>query len=189
MVSHLAEFLGQDNDDLDAYKEYQDFFAERLPDDSSATSYLCTKHNTKQGREVLDDRCHLALLLEELDEYEFYEAHPNSSSKAYQASRQPLNKYQARQQKLNKKKSLEKRGKLLIYSKLDSDTQKQLDESRKSEWANYMRFKAITKISKTKALQLLNSGVEALPMQWVEVNKIKAYRPHKIHCRQSTKAD
>ena len=36
-----------------------------------------------------------------------------------------------------KKKSLEKRGKLLMHNKLDSDIQSKLDESRKAEFDNY----------------------------------------------------
>ena len=105
-----------------------------------------------------------------MDDLEFCESESLVANVTVQQQR-PGSVPQTKQQKMNKKKSLEKRGKLLIYSKLDQATQQALDESRKSEWDNYVRFEAISKITRQKALQLLNNGVEALPMQWVEVDK------------------
>ena len=73
--------------------------------------------------------------------------------------------------KLEKKKSLERRGKLLVYSKLDDAVREQIDIARKSEWSNYLRFDAVAPISDEQARQYKQAGVEALPMSWVDTNK------------------
>ena len=42
--------------------------------------------------------------------------------------------------KYQKKRNLEKAGRLLVYSKLDKAIQSHLDEARRAEWANYLKF-------------------------------------------------
>ena len=70
-----------------------------------------------------------------------------------------------------KKKSLEKRGKLLIYDRLGAAHQKLLDESRFKEWDNYLKFGAVKIISEKEAMDLVDSGSEELPTQWIETDK------------------
>ena len=75
------------------------------------------------------------------------------------------------QPKYIRSKQLEKRGKLLRYDKLDSKKQSLLDESRLVEWNRYRKYSAVTVISRSEGLQLFKEGAEALPTQWIEVDR------------------
>ena len=102
--------------------------------------------------------------LDEFEEYQtfFAERVQRKESKAFLASKG----------KMHKKKNLEKRGKLLIYQKLDHAHQKLLDESRLKEWNNYLKLGAVKVISKEEAEQIVYSGdSEELPTQWIETDK------------------
>jgi len=101
--------------------------------------------------------------LHEFHEYQafFAERIPREDAKAFKAS----------VDKAAKKKSLEKRGKLLVYQKLDKAHQVLLDASRLKEWDNYLKFGAVKVISKKEAEDLVYSGAEELPTQWIETDK------------------
>ena len=75
------------------------------------------------------------------------------------------------QSKYARSKQLEKRGKLIRYDKMDHTTQSLLNESRLVEWNRYLKYKAVTVISKAEGQRLIKKGAEALPMQWIEVDR------------------
>ena len=60
---------------------------------------------------------------------------------------------------------------MLIYNKLDKAIQNRLDEARRAEWENYVKFGAVKIISRREAEKLIDSGVEVLPTSWVDVDK------------------
>ena len=86
--------------------------------------------------------------------------------------------------KMQKKQALEKRGKLLKYGKQSLETQTLLDASRLTEWERYKKFEAVSVISEKEALQLIAAGAECLPMQWIELDKMKPSAQLPTHYRQ-----
>ena len=58
-----------------------------------------------------------------------------------------------------------------MYSKLDKAIQSHLDEARRAESANYLKFGAGNVITKKKAEGLISAGTEVLPTAWVDVDK------------------
>ncbi len=78
--------------------------------------------------------------------------------------------------KAKQKKSLEKRGKLVMYDKVDQQMKKLLDASRLHEWLNYLKLDAVKVIDKSKAVEMISHGAEVLPTQWIEVDKSEALR-------------
>ena len=77
---------------------------------------------------------------------------------------------------IKKKKSLEKRGKLINYNKVDTAIQKLMMEARLKEWNNYKSFKAVRVISEKEARDLVDLGAEELPTQWIETDKNETLR-------------
>ena len=73
--------------------------------------------------------------------------------------------------KFQKKKNLGKAGRLLIYNKLDKAIQSHLDEARKAEWNNYVKFDAVKILTRKEAEKLIDAGTEVLPTSWVDVDK------------------
>ena len=74
--------------------------------------------------------------------------------------------------KAKNKQSLEKREKLLVYQKLNTETQELLDEGRKKEWANDLRFRSVETISQHESEDIQRSSGEAeLPTQRIETDK------------------
>ena len=69
-----------------------------------------------------------------------------------------------------KKRSLEKRGKLLVYIKTDDETQKLTKEAMSKEWEGYKKFGA-TWISEEEAQQYVEQGSEELPSQFIITDK------------------
>ena len=61
------------------------------------------------------------------------------------------------------KHAFEKRGKLLVYYKLDPNQQKPLDAARTKEWGNYISLGAANIISREEADRLVSHGAEELP--------------------------
>ena len=78
--------------------------------------------------------------------------------------------------KANQKKSLEKRGKLWMYDKVDQQAKKLLDASRLHEWLSYLRLAAVRVIDRSTAEEMISHGAEVLPTQWIEVDKNEALR-------------
>ena len=71
----------------------------------------------------------------------------------------------------HKKRSLENRGKVLVYSRLEEAMQKRVDEARIKEWQNYERFGAASCMTRQEAEKLIMEGAEVVPTQWIDVNK------------------
>ena len=69
-----------------------------------------------------------------------------------------------------KKRSLEKRGKLLVYNKMDDETQQLTKEAMLKEWEGYKKFGA-TWISEEEAQQYVEQGSEELPSQFIITDK------------------
>ena len=59
----------------------------------------------------------------------------------------------------------------ISYQYADPETQKLLDESRKAEWAKFERFAAAVPIVGEEKRKLLDDGHEAIPSQWIDVDK------------------
>ena len=76
------------------------------------------------------------------------------------------------QTKYARSKQLEKRGKLLRYDNLDDPQKSLLDDSRRVEWSRYLKYNAVTVVSRAEGQRLISEeNAEALPMQWIEVDK------------------
>ena len=70
------------------------------------------------------------------------------------------------QNKGMKKKSLEKRGKLIDYNKVDMAMQNLMKEARLKEWDNYLKFGAAKVISREEAEKLVGGeGQDAQPRE------------------------
>ena len=92
--------------------------------------------------------------------------------KAFFAERVPRPEAVKYQRVRQKKENLQKRGKLLTYARLDRAMQSLVDQSRLSEWNNYLKFGATKVIPKSEAEELINkTGCEELPTQWIDVDK------------------
>ena len=105
----------------------------------------------------MDDNAELHDLIEKFTEYQafFADRVPRLEAEAFKAA---MNKGA-------KKKALEKPGELFVYSKLDAENQKLLDQSRLKEWQNYLKFKAVKVVSTRQSEELVSQGAEELPTQ------------------------
>ena len=71
----------------------------------------------------------------------------------------------------NKRKSLEKRGKIIIYEKADDDVKRGLNQSRRAEWDKWKKYSAAVVIPASAAAELVSQGVEEIPTQWIDNDK------------------
>ena len=78
----------------------------------------------------------------------------------------------ARASKAKKIANLEKNGKLLNYRNLDTRNKTLVDDARRKEWDNYLKFNAVKVITLDEANEIRDTtGAEELPMKWVDVDK------------------
>ena len=88
-----------------------------------------------------------------------------------------------------KRKSLEKRGKSIIFEKQPQERQQRMMQARLQEWLNYKKFNAVTVISRKEAdEQVANGDVEELPMMWVETDKNDTIRAEQPMIEEKLKA-
>jgi hypothetical protein len=76
-----------------------------------------------------------------------------------------------RKKKGNTNKSKAARGKVFVYDKEDTTKQQGIDGSRTKEWEKWKHFNAAKIITKEEAEKLMASGIQALPMQWIDTDK------------------
>ena len=77
---------------------------------------------------------------------------------------------------VKKKMNLEKKGKLLVYRKVDGKSQQLLDAAREKEWGNWKSLAGSKLVSAKQAEELRARGSEELPSQWIELDKNEALR-------------
>ena len=140
MVAYLTTIRNDSPEVIESLKDYsdwQDFMAQRFIDDEGFQIYVSEKMHGHREEE----------------HYAFLSAMTKADYKNSRERPPARTKYQT-------KNNLEKAGKLLVYHKLDQAIQKHLDEARRSEWDNYMRFKAVRVITKREVEKLITAGVE-----------------------------
>ena len=71
----------------------------------------------------------------------------------------------------NKHQKLEKRGKLINYSKATEEVQVGLNESREVEWSKWIKHGAASVRTQEEAAKMRSAGAEEIGTQWIETDK------------------